>query len=126
MKKIILALITSSVLALASEVTIDATMKLMQQGMNQIHTGFMMHSKKDIEQGIATVESSNSIFTHVDVASFIKSNKVTVARNINKNLEKDLKTLKKSIADAQYTKATADYAKVLNDCMACHTIIRGW
>ena len=126
MKKILLALVTCSVLSIASETTIDATMKLMQQGMNQINNGFLMNSKTDIEQGIATVENSNSIFTHVNVADFVKSNKVTVAKNINKNLSKDLKALKKAVNSSKYTEATKQYAKVLNECVACHTIIRGW
>lgn len=126
MKKVILALVTCSVLSIASETTIDATMKLMQQGMNQIHTGLLLNSKEDIKQGISIVESSNSIFTHVNVADFVKSNKVTVTKNINKNLAKDLISFKKAIDSADYTEATKQYGKVLNECVACHTIIRGW
>ena len=126
MKKVILALVTCSVLSIASETTIDATMKLMQQGINQVQTGFILNSKKDIQEGIATLENSNAIFTHVDVADFIKSNKVAVAKNINANLTKDLKALKKSVNASQYTDASKHYAKVLNECITCHTIIRGW
>ena len=126
MKKVILALVTCSVLSIASETTINATMKLMQQGMNQIQTGFIMNSKDDIKQGIDTVENSNSIFTHVNVAEFVKSNKVTVAKNINENLTQDLAALKKAIDASQYTEATKQYAKVLNECVTCHTIIRSW
>ena len=126
MKKIILALVTCSVLSIASETTINATMKLMQQGMNQVHSGFILNSKEDIKQGIATIENSNAIFTHVDVANFIKSNKVTVAKNINANLTRDLKALKKAVNASKYSEATNQYAKVLNECVACHTIIRGW
>lgn len=126
MKKVILALVTCSVLSIASETTIDATMKLMQQGMNQVQTGFLLNSKKDIKAGIATLENANAIFTHVDVADFIKSNKVAVAKNINVNLTKDLKALKKSVDASQYTDASKNYAKVLNECITCHTIIRGW
>ncbi|MDB2562896.1 cytochrome C, partial [Sulfurimonas sp.] len=106
--------------------TIDATMKLMQQGMDQINTGFMLNSKEDILQGISTLENSNAIFNTVEVAGFIKSQKVAVANNINKNLAKDLKALKKAIANSEYSEGTKQYAKVLNECVACHTIIRGW
>ena len=126
MKKVILALVTCSVLSIASETTIDTTMKSMQQGMNQINSGFILNSKEDIEKGISTLENANSIFTHVNVANFIGSNKVTVAKNINKNLASDLKSLKKALAASNYSEATKQYAHVLNDCVACHTIIRGW
>lgn len=126
MKKVILALAVSATLSFASESTIGATMNLMKQGMNQIQQGFMYNSKDDIKQGIEIVTSSNNIFKHVDVADFIKSKKVTVAKNINKNLAKDLKALKKAIDGANYSEATVQYAKVMNECMACHTIIRGW
>lgn len=126
MKKVILALVTCSVLSIASETTIDATMKLMQQGMNQINTGFMLNSKEDIKQGLLTLENSNSIFTRVNVADFINSNKVTVAKNINENLSTHLAELKKAVDNAQYSEATTQYAKVLNQCVACHSTIRGW
>ena len=126
MKKVILALVSCSVLSIASETTIDATMKLMQQGMSKVQTGFILNSKKDILEGISTLENSNAIFTHVNVADFIKSNKVTVAKNINVNLTKDLKAFRTAVTASKYTEATKQYAKVLNECVACHTIIRGW
>jgi len=128
MKKIILALATCSVLSLASanDTTINATMKLMEQGMEQINKGFMLNSKQDILQGITTLENSNAIFNNVDVALFIKSQKVTVAHNINKNLAEDLRELKKAVLSSEYSEGTRQYARVLNQCVACHTIIRGW
>ena len=126
MKKTLLALLISSAALMADETTINATMKLMQEGMNKINTGFMINSKEDILQGLSTLENANAIFTHVDVAAFIKSNKVTVAKNINKNLTKDLAALKKAVSASKYTEATTEYAKVLNQCVACHTIVRGW
>lgn len=126
MKRILLALVTCSVLSIASEGTIDATMKLMQQGMDQIHMGFTHNSKADIIRGIETVENSNAIFVHVNVADFMKNNKVAVAENINKNMTRDLKALKKSVNEGKYSDATQNYGKVLNDCISCHTIIRGW
>ena len=126
MKKVILALAVSATLSFANDSTIGATMNLMKQGMDQIQQGFMYNTKDDIKRGIETVTNANAIFKHVDVANFIKSKKVTVAKNINENLDEDLKALKKAIDSAEYTQATVLYAKVMNECMACHTIIRGW
>lgn len=126
MKKVILALVTCATLSLASEATVDATMKLMKHGMDQVQLGFMYNSKDDIKRGIETVESANAIFKRVDVADFMKNNKVTVANNINKNMAKDFKQLKKAVADGKYTEATRQYGQVLSQCIACHTIIRGW
>lgn len=126
MKKVILALVTCATLSLAGEATVDATMKLMKHGMDQIQLGFMYNSKDDIKQGIETVESSNAIFKRVNVADFMKNNKVTVANNINKNMSKDLKALKKAVDSGKYTEATKQYGELLSQCIACHTIIRGW
>jgi hypothetical protein len=126
MKKTILALVMCSALSMANETTIDATMKLMKEGMSQINTGFILNSKQDIESGVKTLENSNAIFKHVDVATFIKSNKVTVAKNINENLDTHLKALSKAVSSSEYSEATTQYAKVLNECVACHTIVRGW
>jgi len=126
MKKVILALVACSALTFASETTIDATMKLMKQGMDQIQSGFMYNSKDDIKRGIETVQNADAIFKHVKVSEFMKSQKTTVAKNINKNLSKDLKALQKAVESSKYSDATKEYGKVLNDCLSCHTIIRGW
>ena len=127
MKKIILALSLTVAASFANETTINATMDLMNQGLQQVQKGFVYNSQEDIVRGIETIESANSIFTHVDVSTFIKNNsKIQVTKNINKNLTKELKNLKKAVESKDYSEATVQYAKVLNDCVSCHTIIRGW
>ena len=127
MKKVILALVASSVLAFASESTVSATMSLMTQGLNQIQNGFIHSNDKDVAQGIEILESANAIFTQVDVATFIpQSNKVQVTKNINKNLTVDLKALKKAFSARNYTDTTKEYGKVVANCIACHRIVRGW
>ena len=127
MKKVILALALTSAATFANEATINATMQLMKQGMEQVQKGFMYNSKSDIVQGIDTLENSNAIFKHVDVTKFIKhNNKVTVTKNITSNLEDDLKALKKAVSANEFADAAALYGKVTNDCVSCHTIIRGW
>ena len=127
MKKIILALLATSVLALADNVTIVSTMKLMKQGLEQTQSGFIYNNKKELMRGIETMENSNAIFKNVDVSVFIPHNKkIQVTKNINKNLTESLADLKKSVQNEKYSEATKNYAEVVSNCIACHTIIRGW
>ena len=127
MKKTLLALLATSVLALADNTTIGATMKLMEQGMEEVHKGFMYNDKDSLIKGISTIENSNAIFANVDVTTFIPhNNKIQVTKNINKNLADSLKKFKKAVVNKEYTEATKLYANVVNNCIACHTIIRGW
>lgn len=127
MKKVILALALTSAASFASEATINATMQLMKQGMEQVQKGFMYNSKADIVQGINTIENSNAIFKNVDVTTFIKhNNKVAATKNITSNLEEDLKAFKKAVLANEFGNATALYGRVTNDCVACHTAIRSW
>lgn len=126
MKKMILALVASSVLALANDTTVNATMSLMTQGMNQIQAGFLYSNKEDIKAGIKVIENANAIFSKVDVSNFIKNNKVQVTHNINKNLDKNIKAMKKAIAAENYTDATREYGELTANCIACHKIVRGW
>jgi len=127
MKKIISALALTAVAALASETTITATMSLLEQGLTQTQKGFLYNSKEDIVMGISTMQNANAIFTHVDVSTFIKNNsKVQVTKNINENMTEHLNDLKKDIDAGRYNDATAKYGKVVNDCVSCHTIVRGW
>ena len=137
MKKVILALVMTSAMALANTAatnavatdatTVDATMKLMKQGMDDIQSGFLYNNKEAITKGIGTIESANSIFSKVDVSSFIPhNNKIQVTKNINSNLAADLKLMRKSIDEKNYSGATEYYGKVINDCISCHIIIRRW
>lgn len=127
MKKIILALAFTSIASFANETTITATMSLMNQGIEQVQKGFIYNSKGDLIRGVETMESANSIFTHVDVSTFIKNNsKVQVTKNINENLTEHLAALKEDVQNNKYSDASNKYAKVINDCVSCHTIVRGW
>ena len=127
MKKIILALALTSVATFATDTTITATMQLMDNGLNQVQRGFLYNSKKDILEGISKLENSDAIFKTVDVTTFIpKNKKIRVTQNITNNLGDDLKVLRKAIENNEFTNATEEYGKVLNDCVACHTVIRGW
>ncbi|MCK9491709.1 MAG: cytochrome C [Sulfurimonas sp.] len=127
MKKIVMALILSSVLGLASETTINSTMSLMTQGMNQIQNGFLYSKREDVKAGIVVLENANAIFSEVDVSVFIKhNNKVQVTKNISNNLSEHLKTLKEAIEKESYTDATKAYGGIIADCISCHRIVRGW
>ncbi len=127
MKKVILTLVMTSVIALADTTTVIATMKLMNQGMDDIQSGFLYNNKETLSKGISTLENANAIFGTVDVSSFIPhNNKVQVTKNINKNLAEDLTAFKKSVEAKNFSDATANYGKVMNDCISCHIIIRGW
>ncbi|MEA2073601.1 MAG: cytochrome C [Campylobacterota bacterium] len=127
MKKVILTVAFTAITAFASSTTINATMSLMEEGLVQVQKGFLYSSQDDIVRGVETIESANAIFTHVDVSTFIQNNsKVQVTKNINKNLSEHLKALKKDVKAKKYSDASEKYAKVVNDCVSCHTIIRGW
>lgn len=127
MKKTILALVASSTLMMASDTTITATMSLLSQGLNQVQTGLMYNNNADVENGISVLENANAIFNKVDVSKFIQhNNKIQVTKNINANLEKSLKQLKKDVETKHFADATKSYAAVMNNCLACHTIVRGW
>jgi len=129
MKKVLLALAVSSIVtfASASEKTINATMSLMAQGMNQVQTGFLYSNREDVTSGIEILENANAIFNKVDVTTFIKhNNKVQVTKNINENLAENLEEFKKAVEKKDYTEATKYYGKVTSNCIACHRIVRGW
>jgi len=128
MKKTILALVASSTLMMASEnITVSATMSLMFQGLNKVQSGLMHNNKADIKDGLSTLENANAIFTKVDVSTFIKNNnKVQVTKNISANLNNSLADLSKATKSNNLAGVTKAYAKVMQNCLACHTIVRGW
>jgi hypothetical protein len=60
------------------------------------------------------------------VRSFLNNDKTQVVANITEKLKGNLKKLSKFIDDKKYSDASMQYGKVINDCVACHTIIRRW
>lgn len=125
MKKVLLALATTSVFALANDTTIDATMGLMTQGLQQVQNGFINNDKKEISSGVDILHNANAIFEKVDVTTFIPNNKKgQVTKNISKHFSKDVKALKKAVDANDYSTATKEYGKVLSNCMACHKTVR--
>ena len=61
------------------------------------------------------------------MSKFIQhNNKIQVTKNINANLEKSLQQLKKDIAAKHFAAEAKSYASVMTNCLACHTVIRGW
>jgi protein associated with RNAse G/E len=127
MKKMVLALAASSVIAFAGDTTINATMSLMTQGMNQVQAGFLYSNRTDVENGIKVMKDANAIFSKVDVASFIPhNNKTQVTKNISGNLTQNLQKLSDAVEKRNMSDATKAYGEVTANCIACHQIIRGW
>ncbi len=130
MKKILITAIASATFAFAansSTTTINATMALMNQGMDKIQKGFLLNQKSLILDGISVIKNADAIFNTVDTNSFIKhNNKTQVTKNISKNLSNNIEMLEQDVKEGKFSDATSDYGKALSNCVACHTIIRGW
>jgi len=125
MKKVLLVLATTSVFAFANDTTINATMGLMTQGLQQVQNGFINNDKQEISSGVEILHNANSIFETVDVTTFIPNNKKgQVTKNISKHFSKDVKALKKAVDANDFSAATKEYGKVLSNCMACHKTVR--
>jgi len=109
-------------------VTVNATMALMKQGMNLVEDGFFYNDKAQIMKGIDIVENANNIFSTIDVRSFInqKNVSVQVVNNLTGHIGDELKVMKKSIASGEYSEASKEYSKILNNCISCHIVIRKW
>jgi len=127
MKKLLLTLSVFATIASADNTTITSTMALMEKGMNSIQKGFLYNQKKTILEGIAITINANNIFDTVDAKEFTNgNNKVQVISNVHGNVAKNLAKLEKFVKNDKYRDATMQYGKVVNDCVACHTVIRGW
>ncbi len=134
MKRLLLVLSVFATLASAdNKQTINETMASMEKGMNTIQKGFLYNQKATILEGTEIVINANSIFEKVDVKSFTNGSKATqVISNIHQTIATDLKQFKKVVDEIKDNKsnkiadATKLYGKIINDCVACHAVIRKW
>ena len=111
----------------AADTTVTATMGLMSNGLNQIQTGFMYNKMDQIKKGLSILENANTIFSQVDVKTFIpKNHKIGATKNIMNNFNNDLKVFKGYIDKKDTYGAAKAYGNILTDCISCHKIVRGW
>jgi hypothetical protein len=127
MKNMIWTLLFASVTLLANEATIKSTMLSMKDGMQKINSGFMYNSKADISDGLSTILEAHKHFKKLNMTEYVNiQTKQFSHKIINQSMDKHISKMTKSIDSGRYTVATRDYAKLMNDCVSCHTIIRGW
>ena len=110
-----------------SKVDVVSTMKMMEEGMENIQKGFLYNNPELVKQGLASLEKGNNIFQTVDVSTFIPNNKkIGVTKNLNRNMEKGIETLKSAIPHKNISQAVKGYSEIVHSCISCHAIVRGW
>ena len=93
--------------------------------MATIQKGFLYNQKASLLEGADAVINANSIFEKVDTKAFTNGSKATqVISNIHGNLATSAKKFKKAVEANKFADATGLYGKIVNDCVACHTVIR--
>lgn len=111
----------------AQEQPENSTMTLMDQGMTKMQQGFVLNNKAEILDGLMLLEETTEMYAKEDLSHFIPlHNKIQVAKNINKNLSENIQKLKASLKTKSHSDATKYYGQILNNCVACHAIVRGW
>ncbi len=131
MKKIILATLMSASFLFASSddsVTINATMQLMNSGVDSIQEGFFYSDKQKILNGIEMIENANNIFGKIDVKDFVhkKNISVQVVNNLSDHMGEHLQDMKKAVDANNYNDTTKSFGEMINNCVACHIAIRKW
>ena len=131
MKKLIcsLAIVSSFVFAgTNTKANVSSTMNLLHTGMNMIENAFLYSDKAKMNEGINIVKNANDIFAKIDPSTFLNKKVISLAayKNITGDMTKNLEALQKSINKNKLTQAGKEYSKVLNNCIACHIIIRKW
>ncbi len=110
--------------------TLLKEMKNMRDGMNLINDGFFYNEKDKINSGLDLLKNANKMFkTQADVKKSLPVKKKHMvglsfksAQDINKNIAK----MEKLIKQNKFSKASGNYANIINSCTSCHKIVRNW
>jgi len=126
-------LLIASVITVSSANASDElqlSMFKMEQGMNQIQTGFIHHNKDAIKNGIKMIDDGMKIYTKGnDFKKYLPEGKKhlsNVAKNSAKNVMASLNVIDANIDIKNVKKAARAYGDAMNACAKCHSIIRTW
>jgi cytochrome c553 len=129
LSKILMAGVLSVSFATASDVMKDS-MKLMQDGIEQVQFGFINNNADLIKDGLVMIQKGNDMFSSESVIKrYLPENKkhmVNVAANASKRITADATIIDLNLDDKAYTKAADGYSDMLNACSRCHGIVRSW
>lgn len=127
--KILMAGILSVTIASANE-TLNNSMNIMQQGIEEVQFGFINHNEEMIRKGIEAINKGNTMFSdEALIKQSLPSDKkhmVNVASNAAKRITEDAKNMEAYLNEKAYVKATEVYSDMLNACSTCHSIVRSW
>ncbi len=128
MKKIIAGLVTLCALTLSlqayDQVERIEDMRTMEVSMAEIQKGILYNNNKMVLEGVKNLKKASSkveVSKKDDMdysASFAKKQAANIIRYADK--------LEASIEANQKHAATANYTKILNQCVSCHNKIRKW
>ena len=127
--KILMVGILSVTIASANE-TLNNSMNIMQQGIEEVQFGFINHNEEIIRKGIEAIKKGNTMFSdEALIKQSLPSDKkhmVNVASNAAKRITEDAKNMEAYLNAKAYVKATEVYSDMLNACSTCHSIVRSW
>ena len=127
--KILLATILSVTVANASDV-MQKSMKIMQDGIENVQYGFINNNAEMIKQGLKKIEKGNTLFSKETlIKKYLPNDKkhmANIAVNSSKRIAADATIIGLNIEDKAYTKAAEGYADMMNACSRCHGLVRSW
>ena len=132
MKKILFGLAVIAALGLQATASdnLQANMKEMRDGLQQIQDGFSYNKKSWILDGISKVKKANSMFQDTKSATaYLPKNKQKfskVAFLSAHSLNSSLDQMKEYVSLGKIVAASDSISGVVHSCTRCHAIVRGW
>ncbi len=125
---LLLTLVSSTLFADNGQLILK--MKDMRDAMHQISDGFFFNNKAGILRGIDALEEANSIFeSYSSVKKHLRDNEKhmsAISYNNALKIKLHITRMKNHVHKNEYNKASMMYTEIINDCTACHSIVRGW
>ena len=128
MKKTVTAMMVMSVLSMSlygySKEERVSDMQVMEAAMAQIQKGILSNDDKMVIEGVDNLKKSTA---NVEVAPKWKMDySPSYAKQQSKNIMKYADKIKSNIEEDRKHSASANYTKVLNECISCHNKLRRW
>ncbi|MDP3588805.1 MAG: hypothetical protein Q8R58_12210 [Sulfuricurvum sp.] len=130
--KIVKILALSALLSagLAADETLVSNMSQMEHGLNGIQKGFLYNTPELIKAGVSDIQKANALFHNADATKKYlpkeKRHMTNIAFNASKRIDSASASLLKALDKREYVKAHQSYSEIVNECTACHAVVRGW
>lgn len=113
----------------ADNAKIQRCMMKMEDGLRLIQKGYLYDNMATVRLGIAEIRSANDKFSNEEMKNCLPEGKkhlVNISYNTSLGIKNALLKMERLLQENEISKAYDSVPVLLQNCIACHSLVRSW